>query len=93
MSNPSVSATIVFGLFAFLFIGVMLAAAFVIDRRRVKDVHDAIPERVEGAMAYREEELHRDVHPREVHTAAEYEAHRDEHGEAHRDQQHRHGAA
>jgi hypothetical protein len=50
MSNPSMSATLVFALFAFGFIGVMLAGAFILDRRRVKDVHEAIPERSEGAF-------------------------------------------
>ncbi|GAB3862254.1 hypothetical protein GCM10028801_27500 [Nocardioides maradonensis] len=54
MSSSSVSATVVFALFAFLFIGVMLAGAFVIDRRRVKDVQDSIPERIDAARDARE---------------------------------------
>lgn len=53
MSSPTVDATVVFALFAFLFIGVMLAGAFVIDRRRVKDVEDSIPERVDAARDIR----------------------------------------
>lgn len=54
MSSSSVGATVVFALFAFLFIGVMLAGAFVIDRRRVKDVHDSIPERIDAARDARQ---------------------------------------
>jgi hypothetical protein len=44
------SATLVFAIFAFGFIGLMLVGAFILDRRRVKDVHEAIPERSEGAF-------------------------------------------
>jgi len=81
MSNSSVSATVVFALFAFLFIGVMLAMAFVLDRRRVKDVHGYIPERSEGAFHDPQED---EPHVREVHTAEQYEAERErrEHGAA-----------
>lgn len=50
MSSPSTAATILFAVFAFGFIGVLLAGAFIIDKRRVKDVHEAIPERSEGAF-------------------------------------------
>ena len=50
MSSPSTAATIIFAVFAFGFIGVLLAGAFILDKRRVKDVHEAIPERSEGAF-------------------------------------------
>jgi len=50
MSNHSTIAIIVFVIFAFLFIGVLLTMSFVLDRRRVKDVHAFIPERSEGAF-------------------------------------------
>ena len=54
MSSSSVSATVVFALFAFLFIGAMLAGAFLLDRRRVKDVEDSLPERIDAARDVRE---------------------------------------
>lgn len=51
MSNSHVwIVVIVFAVFAFGFIGVMLTGSFVLDRRRVKDVHAHIPERSEGVF-------------------------------------------
>lgn len=51
MSNNSPTiALIVFAAFSFAFIGVLLTMSFVLDRRRVKDVHSFIPERSEGAL-------------------------------------------
>lgn len=50
MNNPLWPAVIVFAVFAFGFIGVMLAGSFIIDRRRVKDVHAHIPERSDGVF-------------------------------------------
>ncbi|MCL2543270.1 MAG: hypothetical protein FWE71_12550 [Nocardioidaceae bacterium] len=43
---------IVFAVFALVFIGVLLLLAAILDRRRVKDVHDHIPERSEGAFEH-----------------------------------------
>ena len=59
VSNPSTGAVIVFCLFAFLFFGVLLTGAAILDRRRVKEVHDAIPERSEGAHEVPHVEVHR----------------------------------
>jgi hypothetical protein len=70
MSNEAVTATIVFALFAFLFIGVMLAISFVIDRRRVRQVKEDLPERMHAArdVQQRVRESQRPAHI-EVHLA------------------------